>query len=59
MERSPLAETQAAALAALIGLDLPDACRAGVAQNLELLRSHLRRLDEALDSAGEHGGDAG
>ncbi len=45
------------ALAATIGIDLPDACVAGVAANLALLAEHAARLDgfvfpNAPDSAG-------
>ncbi len=35
------------AMAEMLGLDLPEACLPGIAQNLELLRSHVAVLDAA------------
>jgi hypothetical protein len=35
------------AAARLLALDLPEACREGVAQNLDLLRSHLAIVEAA------------
>ena len=44
----PTPEEDAAAAAEAIGLDLPDACIAGVIDNRRLLDSHLARLDAFL-----------
>ncbi len=32
----------------ILALDMPDACREGVAQNLDLLRTHALIVDAAL-----------
>jgi len=39
------------ASARLLGLELPPACRAGVAQNLVLLRGHMAILEAAPDES--------
>ena len=35
------------AMAEMLGLDLPEACLPGIAQNLDLLRHHIAVLDAA------------
>ncbi|MBW8882230.1 MAG: DUF4089 domain-containing protein [Asticcacaulis sp.] len=35
--------------AKMLGLDLPEACREGVAANLDLLTRHVKVLDDVLD----------
>lgn len=43
----PIDENTAIELARVAGLDLPDACLPGVAENLRLLMQHGAKLDEA------------